>query len=216
MHIGYPLAAAGWLDRNDEPILGAVPDLELVLRNVIEPMTPAGPFELDFQAPGRDPAAGVNATHDPPEVAFRLGGFLSRIAGSDADRSDGRCQVRIEPSRHTARSVMGAAVRTKADVDGDRLFPRFGDAEQVFDGVRDAAGVAERVATAFDGIIRRGDVDQNRGNLGVRTHPRVPRGNAGDMGAVRARLQLRLSLDVDRGRHTRPGRRHQRGVQLWF
>ena len=142
------------LQQHRNPVLRAVPDLELVLRDIRDAVADDGPVEIDFETRGRHRAAGVNATHDPAEVIFALGGFLTRVSRGDAHRPARRGQQRVDPPAGAARPIVSTAIRSERDVHRQRQPLLLRDAYQVFDGVNDAARVAEG-RTAALALVRR-------------------------------------------------------------
>ncbi len=94
---GDPLRARWRFHGDRQTILRSVPDLQFVLRSILDAVADDDPIELDFEACRRHAAFGMDAAHDPAEVAFGFGFFLPGISGGHADRTSGRSEAGIEP-----------------------------------------------------------------------------------------------------------------------
>ena len=88
-----------------------------------------------------------------PRSSGALGALLARIARRDADRPSRASQRRVDPPAGAARPVVRAAVGPEVMlIDSGQAF-LLRDAQQVFDGVHDAARVAEGRTAAFALIV---------------------------------------------------------------
>ena len=179
-----------------EAVLGAVPDLELVLGEVDDPVADDVPLDVVHELARRDAAARVDAAEDPAGVVLVLGTLLARVPGRDADAAARARERRVDPAGDRARVVVRVAVRAEADVDRDRLPLAVGDGEQVVDRMGEPRRVVERPAPV-ELVLRNGD--QDRHDPCAAADAAVPRGDARNVRAVGAGGHLRLRLQHVRG-----------------
>ena len=113
--------AAGRPDLDVDAVLGAVPDLHLVLGHVGDLVADHDPAELVAQAGGGERPAGVDAAdHERAVGRLSVGSTWPALpAATDTQRPRRRQRV-VDPARHRARRVVGVAVGAEADVDRDR------------------------------------------------------------------------------------------------
>ena len=179
-----------------EAVLGAVPDLELVLGEVDDPVADDVPLDVVHELARRDAAARVDAAEDPAGVVLVLGTLLAGVPGRDADAAARARERRVDPAGDRARVVVRVAVRAEADVDRDRLPLAVGDGEQVVDRVGEPRRVVERPAPV-ELVLR--NRDQDRHDPGAAADAAVSRRDARDVRAVGAGGHLRLRLQHVRG-----------------